>query len=567
MKLRFALVTLILCVLLAGCGSNVETKKFTVTGERIAIWSAAQVWDLNATDESTTDSTSEENKAWGQQEISVEITAVEGDQTVTVASGTFVDDKIVLEGEIEQNWHAPVTLQVSQPNEEPLTLVAWAINLDVSFAFVDYESPESEDRLLFVGDSRVNGDDEAEFTISGDVSSITDQDLSLAIAEVRFESMNHTAIGYLATSELLLDDGKFLVEGKASEPILVTVVVRNLDYRYRGLVNAIVEPGAHVKVSPSKSSSSFNPNFASELIANSETEGSLHSKVIESWQNSEEYLAKMDEYASAIEQAAQQPDSDTEIIGENTETAGSDERAFRDPYDVFEELQAIEFSALTSLAQNLDEPMTALLAMELGARSGLDYSRQLDHWDKLASVLDEDVVARRVVPQREEREKQISVATNAKSIVEGQMAPEFTLANLDGNDIALYDVLASKELVLIDFWASWCGPCIDKLPKLKELHTAYSEQGFEIVFVSIDDTYDDWKDGSEKHTVPGVNVGDLHGFLADTPVAYGVQWIPTEFLLNPNGKILDRDLTTDELESLLADHFADKKNIQRKVEE
>lgn len=554
MKVSVGLSAVILCAVLAGCGVNVETKKFTVTGERIVIWSGTENLDLDAAEDSSVDLATE-NKAWGQQEISVELARYVGTEKILIASGTFTDDTIVLEGEIEQNWYAPVTLQVSQPNEEPLTLVAWAIDLDVSFAFVDYESPDSEDRLLFVGDSRIHGDVNEEFTISGDVSSITDQDLSLAIAEVRFESMNHTAIGYLATSELLLDDGKFLVEGKATEPILVTVVVRNLDYRYRGLVNGIVEPGAHIKVMPSKSSSSFNPNFASELMANSETEGSLHSKVIESWQNSEEYLAKMDEYATAIEQAAQQTDSDTETGRKDTETTGSDEQAFRDPYDVFKELQVIEFSALTSIAQHLDEPMAALLAMELGARSGLDYSRQLDNWDKLASVLDEDVVARRVVPQRVEREKQILVATNAKSIVEGKMAPEFTLANLDGNDIALYDVLASNEVVLVDFWASWCGPCIDKLPKLKELHTAYSEQGFEIVFVSIDDTYDDWKDGSEKHTVPGVNVGDLHGFLADTPVAYGVQWIPTEFLLNPNGKILDRDLTTDELESFLVDHF------------
>lgn len=567
MKLQFALVTLTLCVLLAGCGVNVETKKFTVTGERIVIWSGTQNWDLDAAEESSVDLATEENKAWGQQEISVELARYVGTEKILIASGTFTDDTIVLEGEIEQNWYAPVTLQVSQPNEEPLTLVAWVIDLDVSFAFVDYESPESEDRLLFVGDVRIDGDDAAEFTISGDVSSISDQDLSLAVAEIRFASINLKSSSFLSATELLLDDGKFLVEGIAAEPFLVTVVVRNLDYRYRGLVNAIVEPGVHIKVSPSKSSSSFNPNFASELMANAETEGSLHTKVIESWQNSEEYLAKMDEYATAIEQAAKQTDSDTETGGKEPEIAGSDEQVYTEPYEVFKELQAIEFSALTSIAQNLDEPMSALLAMELGGRSGMDYSRQLENWDKLASVLDEDMVARRVLPLREEREKQISVAANAKSIVEGQLAPDFTLANLDGDQIALYDVLANNEVVLLNFWASWCGPCIDKLPKLKELHTAYSEQGFEIVFVSIDDTFDDWKDGSDKHAVPGVNVGDLHGFLADTPVAYGVQSIPTEFLLNPNGKILDRDLTTDELESVLTDHLGDKKNTPKKVEE
>lgn len=561
MKVMFGLGTVILSVILAGCGSNVETKKFTFTGERIVIWSGAQVWDLGAADDSSTDGASEENEAWGQQEISVEITAVDGGEAVTLASGTFVDDKIVLAGEIEE-WLTPITINVSRGGHERMSLFATGVDSErhPSFALLDYESPTSEDKLLFMGDARVNGDDEAEFTISGDVSSITDQDLSLAVAEIRFASMNPKSSSFLSTTELLLDDGEFLVEGIAAEPFLVTIVVRNLDYRYRGLVNAIVEPGAHIKVTPSKSSSSFNPNFASELMANSETEGSLHSKVIESWQNSEEYLAKMEEYASAIEQAAEQTGSNAETGEKDTETASSDEQAFRDPYDVFKELQAIEFSALTSIAQNLDEPMAALLAMELGARSGMDHSRQLENWDKLATVLDEDLVSRRVVPQREQRERQINVAANAKTIIEGKIAPDFTLADLNGEEIALYDVLANNEVVLLDFWASWCGPCIDKLPKLKELHAAYNDEGFEIVFVSIDDTYEDWKDGCVQHAVPGVNVGDLHGFLAETPVAYGVQWIPTEFLLSPDGEILDRDLTMDELESLLVDHFASMKN-------
>ena len=66
--------------------------------------------------------------------------------------------------------------------------------------------------------------------------------------------------------------------------------------------------------------------------------------------------------------------------------------------------------------------------------------------------------------------------------------------------------------------------------------------------------------------MPGINVGDLHGFLAETPVDFGVQWIPTEFLVEPKGEILDRDLTTDELEDLLVDHFGGVKQ-QEKADE
>ena len=357
---------------------------------------------------------------------------------------------------------------------------------------------------------------------------------------------------------MLLDDGKFLIEGIASEPFLVDVSVSTIDFTYWGLVSVVVEPGAQIEISPSATSSSFAPgNFASPLLANSQNKNSLHARVIESWQNSEEYLAKMEEYAHAIENAAPPDTTHSHTEEEDTESAGTDERSLRDPYDVYTELQKIEFTALTSIAKNLEDPMASLLAMEIGALAWMEYSRKLENWYTLASVLEEDIVSRRVVPQREALEKQLNKATNAKTIVEGQSAPDFTLANLEGDDIALYEVLANNEVVLVNFWASWCVPCIDKLPKLNELHADYRDKGFEIVFVSIDDTYEDWKKGSEKHDVPGVNVGDLHGFLAETPVAYGVQSIPTEFLLNPDGKILDRDVTPEELESLLVDHFGE----------
>ena len=186
------------------------------------------------------------------------------------------------------------------------------------------------------------------------------------------------------------------------------------------------------------------------------------------------------------------------------------------------------------------------------------------NWDNIATVLDKDVIARRVLPKRESRERQIRVATAEKTVVNGQIAPKFTLANLEGEDVALFDdVLAKNEVVLIDFWASWCGPCIAKLPKLKEFHDAYKDKGFEIVFVSIDETFEEWKEAREAHEVPGINVADLHGFLGETPVDYGVTWIPTEFLLQSDGVILDRGLTMDELEELLVDTFGSAENKEQ----
>ena len=564
MRGTLGIAIVVLSSLMVGCGSNAELKTFTITGERIVVKRETQANDLGGDENSSEDHLAGSVDAPSDQEISVVITFRDiRNEEITIASGTFTDDKIVLEGKVER-WPTLITILVRRGSEEPMKLHTTLLNSETnpSFALLDYAFPPLEDRLLLAGISRFHRVGQPatqyEFTISGDVSSISDKNLSLAVAEVRIESENPKAPSALSATEVLLVDGKFSIEGLAGEPLLVSVGVNTLDEEYLGLVDVVVEPGAQIEISPSATSSSFAPRmFASPLLAKSQIEKSLHSKVIESWQNSEEYLAKLDEYALAIKQAAQSTTSGSDNGEGESEITDSDKQSRRDPYEVFTELQVIQFSALTSIAQNLEDPMAALLAMEVGAGHWMEYSRKLENWYTLASVLEEDLVSRRVVPQREALEKQLDVTTNAKSIVEGQSAPEFSLANLEGDEIALYEVLASNEVVLVNFWASWCVPCIEKLPKLRELHSEYRTGGFEIVFVSIDDTYEEWKNGSEKHEVPGVNVGDLHGFLAKTPVAYGVQSIPTEFLLNPKGKILDRDLTPEELENFLRDHFGD----------
>ncbi|MYD46370.1 MAG: DUF547 domain-containing protein [Gammaproteobacteria bacterium] len=505
----------------------VETNTFTLSGEWIIVGSGTPA---------------ETQKVLNAQPTSVVVSRIHfadeySPEELVIATGSFADGEVVLEGEIEERTE--VIISVSIGEEESLTTnTVVAPGEDTRFALLSDESLDMEDLLLVVEQARIVEESKAKFTISGDLSLIDDKDLSIALAHVVVTSKNPKSDSILPSSDpVLLRDGRFSFEGIVSEPTLVTVRVRSFDDAYMGSISAVVEPASQIRISPSKTSSSVNPGFASELMAKSDSTGSIHHEVIESWQRSEEYLEKMDKYAKAIRRATQSSKTDSEF----------DESAHK----IHMDMSLIKSSVLTPIAQDLEEPLTALLAMEYGALHGIPVSRKLENWDKLASVLDDDLVARRIVPQRERMEREVRVIDNVTIVVAGHKAPEFTLANLDGEDVALYDVLAKHELVLLDFWASWCGPCVEKLPKLKELRTAYKDQGFEIVFVSIDDTYEDWKEGTEKHEVPGVNVGDLHGFLAKTPVDYGVVWIPTEFLIDSEGVILDRGLTLVELENFL----------------
>lgn len=533
--------------LAATCHAD-ESQPLTVSGKVIRIGK-----DSKIVNEEIGARTQEENIRDRSQEPSVVITQTEiNDEgvplNIEVASASFRNGAVQLKGMID--GQTSVLISVDNVDEETLSLNAVAVPGELmSFAILDYVSPRRKDRILQVGKSKINQHSGSKFTIQGDLSPIKDRDLSAATAEIRFMS-GILPIGSVAptSTSVLLDDGKFQFEGIVSEPMVLQVHVKALNLgEYWGIAHLVVEPGARLKISPSKTSSSVSRNKASELNATSEVVGSIHGELVESWQNSTLYLAKMDEFAEAINKREQE----TPIHSE-AEIQDMKENSKVDPYEIFSELESIKHAVLSAIVQKLEDPMAALLAMELGAPQ----SRQFEEWDGLAEVLDADLVERRVKPQYTNRMKQRKSARNSELVVKGQTAPTFSLSNLQGEEVGLSDVLAENEVVLVDFWASWCAPCIASIPKLKELYADYQDKGFEIVFVSIDDEYDDWNNESDKQELVWINLGDLDGgFLAHTAVEYGVLSIPTKFVLNKHGEILVRTIDTGKLKHLLAERL------------
>ena len=215
--------------------------------------------------------------------------------------------------------------------------------------------------------------------------------------------------------------------------------------------------------------------------------------------------------------------------------------------------------SLREIAKSDDNPLNSLLAMELGAYNSYSEDRAdaFPIYDKLAMQLDADLVARRITPRRDSLQRYIETEENDSSLIQGQKAPEFTLANLQGEEIALYDVLSEREIVLVDFWASWCGPCIATFPDLKRMYAAYNDDGFEIVAISIDSTFEDWQGGSEKHELPWIDLGEIKGWEGPIASAYGVQFIPKAYLVDSEGCILEKNIHTDKLEELLVAKYGE----------
>ena len=129
----------------------------------------------------------------------------------------------------------------------------------------------------------------------------------------------------------------------------------------------------------------------------------------------------------------------------------------------------------------------------------------------------------------------------------GQHAPEIALKTVDGKDIHLSDL--KGKVVLVDFWASWCGPCRRNNPHLVKLYKKYHEKGLEIFGVSLDQDESQWKKAINHDGLSWIHVLDNRGGNENSAYVYGVDVIPSSFLLDKEGNIKAIDLEGSSLET------------------
>jgi peroxiredoxin len=131
----------------------------------------------------------------------------------------------------------------------------------------------------------------------------------------------------------------------------------------------------------------------------------------------------------------------------------------------------------------------------------------------------------------------------------GRTAPEFTQADTKGKPVALSSY--KGQYVLIDFWASWCGPCRLENPNVVKIYRKFRSKGFTVLGVSLDDKKDKWLAAIRQDDLPWTQVSDLKGWKNEAAVEYGVEGIPMNFLLDKDGKIVAKGLRGAELQKQL----------------
>ena len=136
----------------------------------------------------------------------------------------------------------------------------------------------------------------------------------------------------------------------------------------------------------------------------------------------------------------------------------------------------------------------------------------------------------------------------------GSMAPEINMNTPEGKPLALSSL--KGKIVLVDFWASWCGPCRAENPNVVEAYNKYVGKGFDIYSVSLDRELEKWKAAIEKdHLVWKNHVSDLKYWQSPVVKLYNFESIPTNVLIDKQGKIIAKNLRGAELEKKLAEIF------------
>ena len=264
--------------------------------------------------------------------------------------------------------------------------------------------------------------------------------------------------------------------------------------------------------------------------------GPYNDAVYNSWRRSDGYLAAEAEYLRLI------PSVEGETEDERRARVDGSSAAFS-------RMLELETEGRARVTITHPDPLVRLLTIETAWLGG---PWMLDAWRGLAEMTPDDPwvidqLARAEVGEAKRVEERRRFAVGAD-------IQDFVADTLDGDSVRLADVRAGSELVLVEFWASWCGPCRAEIPHMKEAYAKFGDQGFEIFSFTVDNDRLDWEIASEEEDLPWLDTG--MGLEHEAALAYGVTGVPKNYLVeSSSGNIIAKDLRGHHLDIALEEYF------------
>ena len=333
----------------------------------------------------------------------------------------------------------------------------------------------------------------------------------------------------LASSEELarapIWDGRFRLAGQVTKDDMgrVSLTARDAEGNSRGSAQFILEPG-EIRIRHGGPVAGF--------IADG---GPYNQRVITVWRDTEEYADALSDYAEVMAAKAD--------LEEGPEREALAEKA----WELYTELRRIRVEVLRDIALSDDDPLASFFAIEMG---GLGGTAALERLDQLEAVVELPAAAGAL---RARTQTGMRLAETARMVKVGDKVKEFAALGLDGETYRFLDSLADNEVVLIEFWASWCGPCRAEVPNLKIAVEQFGERGFGIFAFSLDEDREDWQEASLEDGITWINTGDLKGYDSPIPAQFGVLGIPMNLLIDADGVIVGKYVRGDQLLAKLSE--------------
>lgn len=152
----------------------------------------------------------------------------------------------------------------------------------------------------------------------------------------------------------------------------------------------------------------------------------------------------------------------------------------------------------------------------------------------------------------------VNLAKRYENSIKGSTVTDFTMTDTAGVSHKLTEYVGQGNYVLVDFWASWCGPCRMEMPNVRASYEKYHAKGFEIVGVSLDKDAAAWRGAMKQMKMTWPQLSDLKGWQSEAAGIYGINSIPFTVLFGPDGKVVSNNLRGQDLDNFLAKIYDNK---------